>query len=49
MDTRAAVFSEGKILLVRENDGRWALPGGWCDVNQSVGENTAKEVFEEAD
>lgn len=48
VDTRAAVFSEGKILLVRENDGRWALPGGWCDVNQSVGENTAKEVFEEA-
>lgn len=48
VDTRAAVFSEGKILLVRENGGRWALPGGWCDVNQSVGENTAKEVFEEA-
>ena len=48
LDTRAAIFQDGKILLVRENDGRWALPGGWCDVNQSVRENTLKEVQEEA-
>ena len=48
LDTRAAVFQEGKILLVRENDGRWSLPGGWVDVNVSVGENTVKEVREEA-
>ena len=33
---------------MRERDGRWALPGGWCDVNVSVGENTVKEVKEEA-
>ena len=26
LDTRAAIFQEGKILLVRENDGRWSLP-----------------------
>ena len=48
LDTRAAIFQDGKILLVRENDGRWALPGGWCDVNVSVAENTVKEVKEEA-
>lgn len=48
LDTRGAIFEEGKILLVRENDGRWSLPGGWCDVNVSVGENTVKEVKEEA-
>ncbi len=48
LDTRAAIFKEGKILLVREKDGRWALPGGWVDVNQSVYENTVKEVREEA-
>ena len=40
------------VMLIRRRNhpfiGRWALPGGWCDVNQSVGENTAKEVFEEA-
>ena len=48
LDTRAAVFQEGKILLVRENTGRWSLPGGWVDVDQSVRENTVKEVREEA-
>ena len=44
LDTRAAIFEDGKILLVRENNGKWSLPGGWCDVNVSVRENTAKEV-----
>lgn len=48
IDTRAAIFREGKILLVKEKDGRWSLPGGWCDVNVSVGENTVREVKEEA-
>lgn len=48
LDTRAAIFSEDRILLVQEKDGRWSLPGGWCDVNVSVGENTIKEVREEA-
>lgn len=48
LDTRAAIFRDGEILLVRERDGRWSLPGGWCDVNVSVGENTVKEVKEEA-
>ena len=48
IDTRAAIFKDGKILLVQESDGRWALPGGWCDVDQSVMDNTIKEVKEEA-
>lgn len=48
LDTRAAVFRDKKILLVREKNGTWSLPGGWCDVNISVGENTVKEVKEEA-
>ena len=48
IDTRAAIFKDGRILLVQENNGSWSLPGGWCDVNVSVGENTAKEVREEA-
>lgn len=47
IDTRAAVFENGKILLVRENNGKWSLPGGWCDVDQSVSSNTEKEVKEE--
>ena len=48
LDTRAAIFKNGKILLVRENNGKWSLPGGWCDVNVSVGENAIKEVKEES-
>lgn len=48
VDTRAAVFENGKILLVHEKNGRWSLPGGWCDVDQSVAENTVKETVEEA-
>ena len=48
LDTRAAIFEDGKILLVRENNGKWALPGGWVDVNVSVKENTVKEVKEES-
>lgn len=48
LDTRAAIFQEGNILLVRENTGKWSLPGGWCDVNVSVGENAVKETREEA-
>ena len=48
VDTRAAVFVDGKILLVHENNGTWSLPGGWCDVDQSVVSNTEKEVQEEA-
>ena len=47
IDTRAVVFKDGKILLTRENNGTWALPGGWCDVLQSVGSNTVKELKEE--
>ncbi len=48
IDTRGAIFSGEKILLVRESDGRWTLPGGWCELNQSPAENTVKEVLEEA-
>lgn len=47
IDTRAAVFVENKILLVHESNGMWALPGGWCDVDQSVASNAVKEVKEE--
>ncbi|GKX66486.1 NUDIX hydrolase [Inconstantimicrobium mannanitabidum] len=48
LDTRAAIFQDDKILLVKENNGLWSLPGGWVDVNQSIKSNTIKEVKEEA-
>ena len=47
IDTRAAIFQNGKILLVHENNGTWSLPGGWCDVDQSVASNVIKETREE--
>ena len=48
MDTRSAVFRDGKILLVQEANGSWALPGGWIDYDHTIRTNAAKEVLEEA-
>lgn len=48
LDTRAVIFKNDTILLVRENNGRWSLPGGWVDVNVSIKENIIKEVKEES-
>lgn len=48
VDTRAAVFKDNQILLVQEKNGTWSLPGGWCDVDQSIGQNVVKETNEEA-
>ena len=28
LDTRAAIFDDGKILLARDRDSRWTMPGG---------------------
>jgi len=47
-DVRAAVIRDDTILLVRENDGRWSMPGGWADVGLSAAENAVKEAKEEA-
>ena len=49
IDTRAAVFNEREqVLLVKDYDGKWALPGGWCDRDQTIFSNTVKEAKEEA-
>jgi ADP-ribose pyrophosphatase YjhB (NUDIX family) len=49
VDVRAAVFQNGRILLVREtSDRRWSLPGGWADVGDSPAEVAAREVREES-
>ena len=50
VDTRGAIFQDDAILLVRElaDGGRWTLPGGWADVNESPAEAVAREVFEES-
>lgn len=49
VETRAAIIKDDKILLVKEQlDGKWALPGGYQDVNVSIRENVIKEASEEA-
>lgn len=48
VDIRSVVLKDNKVLLVRErSDGRWALPGGFADINYSPGEVAVKEVMEE--
>ena len=47
IDTRAAIFKDNKILLTHEKNGTWTLPGGWCDVLETIKTNTLKEVKEE--
>jgi len=49
VDVRGAAFVEGKVLLVREiSDGKWTLPGGWADINQSAAECVVREIAEES-
>ena len=49
VDLRGAVFKDSRILLVREvSDGKWSLPGGWADVNDSPSANIIREITEES-
>jgi ADP-ribose pyrophosphatase YjhB (NUDIX family) len=49
VDVRGAVFQGERILMVREtSDGRWTLPGGWADVNQSARQCVEREIHEES-
>lgn len=49
VDVRGGVFRGDQILLVRErSDHRWALPGGWADVNQTPAECVEREIAEES-
>jgi len=49
VDVRAAVFRDGKLLLVRERaDGGWTMPGGWADVGDVPSQAAEREVREEA-
>lgn len=50
VDVRGVVFKNHRILLVREllDGGKWTLPGGWADVDESPGKAVEREVREEA-
>ncbi|WP_339253262.1 NUDIX hydrolase [Sporosarcina sp. FSL W8-0480] len=49
VDVRGVVFKNDQILMVKENiDDKWALPGGFCDIELSPTENVVKEIKEES-
>lgn len=49
VDVRGAVFKNHKLLMVREKlDGKWTLPGGWADPNETPSQSIEREVFEES-
>jgi len=49
VEVRGAVFRDGQVLMVRETaDGRWTLPGGWADVNESPSQAVEKEIEQES-
>ncbi len=49
IDVRGGVIRDGRILMVRErSDGKWALPGGYADVNLSPAEAIEAEIVQES-
>jgi ADP-ribose pyrophosphatase YjhB (NUDIX family) len=51
VEVRGAVFrpADDAVLLVRETmDGRWTLPGGWADINDSPSGAVLKEIEQES-
>lgn len=49
IDVRGAIFRGDEVLMVRERiDGRWTLPGGWADVNDSPAHAVEKEIEQES-
>ncbi|MET3108600.1 ADP-ribose pyrophosphatase YjhB (NUDIX family) [Oxalobacteraceae bacterium GrIS 2.11] len=49
VDVRALILNADQhVLLIKEtSDGRWSLPGGFCDVGESPSEAVYREVGEE--
>lgn len=50
VDVRGVAFHDSQILLVREiqDQGRWTVPGGWADANETPSQAVVREVFEES-
>jgi ADP-ribose pyrophosphatase YjhB (NUDIX family) len=48
-DVRGAVFRGDQVLMVKERvDGKWTLPGGWADVNDTPTQAVEKEIEQES-
>jgi len=47
VDIRGLIVKGDQVLLAREADGKWSLPGGWGDIGYSPKETIIKEFKEE--
>jgi len=47
VSAKAVMVVSGKILVLRQENGNWDLPGGKVDENESVVEGLIREVWEE--
>jgi ADP-ribose pyrophosphatase YjhB (NUDIX family) len=49
IDVRGVIFREDRVLMVRErSDGKWTVPGGWADINDSPAYAVEKEIEQES-
>ena len=50
VDVRGIVFRVDRILMISEiqDGGRWTVPGGWADVNETPAQAAVREVREES-
>ncbi|MPM51630.1 hypothetical protein SDC9_98380 [bioreactor metagenome] len=47
LSVMALIFKKEKVLLVKEVDGRWSLPGGGLKVGESFLDGLSRELKEE--
>ena len=47
VSAKALIISEGKILLVREKEGWWGIPGGGVDYGENIVDSVKRELSEE--
>lgn len=49
VEVRGAIFRDDRVLMVRERaDGKWTVPGGWADVNDTPSAAVLKEIEQES-
>ncbi len=47
VSAKAVIISKGKVLLLKQPNGRWDLPGGKLDENEGIVDGLIREVEEE--
>ncbi len=47
VSAKALIYKDDKVLLLRESDGRWELPGGGLEIGESFESGLKREMSEE--